>query len=104
MDVAGAHDMLSAVADNLRITGTVRPAPVPFTFEGRALHAPAGEALVAALLVAGIVRLGEGHDQARPYAALCMMGVCQQCLVRVDGRLAQACLTPICAGMVVTAA
>jgi predicted molibdopterin-dependent oxidoreductase YjgC len=30
-----------------------------------------------------------------------MMGTCQQCLVRVDGRLAQACITPVRAGMVV---
>jgi predicted molibdopterin-dependent oxidoreductase YjgC len=28
-----------------------------------------------------------------------MMGVGQQCLVRVDGRLAQACLVPVRAGL-----
>ena len=28
-----------------------------------------------------------------------MMGVCQECLVRVDGELRQACLTPVENGM-----
>ena len=104
IDVAGMRDMLIPVIDSLRIAGIARPAPVPFSFEGRALHAPEGEALAAALLAAGIRRLGEGLGPARPYAALCMMGVCQQCLVRVDGRLVQACLTPLRAGMVVSGA
>jgi predicted molibdopterin-dependent oxidoreductase YjgC len=104
MDAIAGADMLGDVAHDLRIAGIARPAPVSFTFEGTALTAPAGESLAAALLAAGIRRLGEGADPARPRTALCMMGVCQQCLVRVDGRLAQACLRPVSAGMVVTAA
>lgn len=73
-----------------------------FSFEGQALHAPEGEPLAAALLAAGIRRLGEGPGA--PRAAFCMMGTCQQCLVRVHGRLAQACLVPVRAGMAVTRA
>lgn len=88
--------------DGLRIAGVARPAEVGFSFEGRALRAPAGEMLAAALLAAGVRRLGEGPGSAR--AAFCMMGVCQQCLVRVDGAIAQACLVPVRAGMVVSAA
>lgn len=86
----------------LRIAGIERPAEVAFTFEGRVLRAPAGESLAAALLAAGVQRLGEGPGS--PRAAFCMMGTCQQCLVRVDGKLAQACLVPVRAGMGVTAA
>lgn len=104
MDAIACHDMLMGVADDLRIAGMTRPAPVAFTFDGAALRAPAGESLAAALIASGIRRLGEGLDPARPRAALCMMGVCQQCLVRVDGRLAQSCLVPVRAGMVVTPA
>jgi sarcosine oxidase subunit alpha len=104
MDAPATPDMLRTVAPDLRIKGVVRPAPVAFTFEGAALSAPAGESLAAALLARGIRRLGEGADPARPRAALCLMGVCQQCLVRVDGRLAQACLVPVREGMTVTAA
>ncbi len=87
---------------SLRIAGIERPAEVAFTWEGRTLRAPAGESLAAALLTEDVRRLGEGPGS--PRAAFCMMGTCQQCLVRVDGRLAQACLTPVRAGMSVTAA
>ena len=104
MDVIAREDMLIPVAHDLRIAGIERPASVSFSFDGVTLSAPAGESLAAALLASGIRRLGEGLDPARPRAALCMMGVCQQCLVRVDGRLAQSCLVPVRAGMVVTRA
>jgi predicted molibdopterin-dependent oxidoreductase YjgC len=92
------------VAHDLRIAGITRPAPVSFTFDGEVLMAPAGEALAVALLASGIRRLGEGLDADRPRVALCLMGVCQQCLVRVDGRLVQSCLTPVRAGLRVTRA
>lgn len=104
MDAIAGRDMLTSVADDLRIAGMTRPAPVAFTFDGVELRAPEGESLAAALIASGIRRLGEGLDPARPRAALCMMGVCQQCLVRVDGRLAQSCLVPVRAGMVVAPA
>jgi predicted molibdopterin-dependent oxidoreductase YjgC len=86
----------------MRIAGIARPAEVDFVYEGQALRAPVGESLAAALMAAGVRRLGEGPGS--PRAAFCMMGTCQQCLVRVDGRLVQACLTPVRAGLVVTAA
>jgi predicted molibdopterin-dependent oxidoreductase YjgC len=98
MDARPRLDMLATVAETLRIAGIGRPAEVTFRFDGAELRAPAGESLAAALLAQGIRRLGEGA--AAPRAALCMMGVCQQCLVRVDGKLAQACLVPVRAGMV----
>ncbi len=98
------RDMLTSVADDLRIAGMTRPATITFRFGDAVIEAPEGESLAAALIACGIRRLGEGLDPARPRAALCMMGVCQQCLLRVDGRLAQACLVPVRAGMVVTPA
>ncbi len=104
MDASARVDMLGRVAQDLRIAGITRPEPVSFTFEGMTITAPAGESLAAALIASDIRRLGEGLDAARPRAALCMMGVCQQCLVRVDGRLAQSCLVPVRAGIVVTGA
>ena len=104
MDVIACGDMLTRVTHDLRIAGIQRPASVCFSFEGTTLSAPAGESLAASLLACGIRRLGEGLDPERPRAALCMMGVCQQCLVRVDGSLAQSCLVPVRAGMVVTRA
>jgi predicted molibdopterin-dependent oxidoreductase YjgC len=88
------------VSDSLRIPGVARPAEVFFSFDGRQLRAPVGESLAAALLAAGVRRLGEGPGS--PRAAFCMMGTCQQCLVRVEGRLVQACLTPVRAGLTAT--
>jgi len=82
---------------SLRVGGIGRPADVEFTWQGRVLRAPAGESLAAALLAAGVRRLGEGPGA--PRAAFCMMGTCQQCLLRVDGALAQACLVPVRAGL-----
>jgi sarcosine oxidase subunit alpha len=86
------------MSDTLRIAGIARPAEVEFRWQGRAFRAPVGESLAAALMAEGIRRLGEGPGS--PRAAFCMMGTCQQCLVRVDGRLAQACLVQVRAGMV----
>jgi sarcosine oxidase subunit alpha len=87
------------VSESLRIPGITRPTEVEFLHAGQRLRAPVGESLAAALMAAGLRRLGEGPGS--PRAAFCMMGTCQQCLVRVDGKLAQACLTPVRAGMVV---
>jgi predicted molibdopterin-dependent oxidoreductase YjgC len=88
----------------LRITKFQRPAPVSITVEGQKVTAHPGESLAAALIAAGLWRFGEGEDPARPRTAFCMMGVCQQCLLRLDGRLVQACLTPVAAGQEVTRA
>jgi predicted molibdopterin-dependent oxidoreductase YjgC len=89
---------------SLRIAGIARPAPVTISVDGARIEAHPGESLAAALIAAGRWRFGEGEDPARPRTAFCMMGVCQQCLLRVDGRLVQACLTPVAAGQVVTPA
>ena len=89
---------------SLRIVQVSRPAPVTITVEGVSIAAYPGESLAAALIAAGLWRFGEGEDPARPRTAFCMMGVCQQCLLRLDGRLVQACLTPVAAGQEVTRA
>ncbi|UPY37325.1 (2Fe-2S)-binding protein [Sediminicoccus sp. KRV36] len=90
------------MTSSLRIAGIARPADIAFTFQGERITAPAGESLAAALLAAGIRHLGDGPNA--PRAAFCMMGVCQQCLVRLEGQLVQACLTPVRDGMRVTPA
>ena len=84
---------------DLRIASIHRPPPVTITVDGRAMRAHPGESLAAALLAEGERNLGPGLDPARPRTVLCMMGVCQQCLLRVDGAVTQACLTPVRAGM-----
>lgn len=72
------------------------------TFEGRAIAFRPGDSLAAALLAAGIGALRQSPVDASPRAPYCMMGVCFECLVEVDGRQnQQACLTPAEGGMVV---
>lgn len=87
---------------SLRIPQFERPAPVIIKVEGQQVSAHPGESLAAALIAFGFWRFGAGEDPTRPRTAFCMMGVCQQCLLSLDGRLVQACLTPVVAGQEVT--
>src|SRR5579871_4288200 len=89
----------------LRIeAGVERPASVTITVDGRPVPAIPGESVAAALLAAGIRRLGASFRAGGPRGAFCFMGVCQECLVRIDGRPVQACTTPVCAGMTIALA
>ncbi len=72
---------------------------IEFRFQGRALAAEPGQTLAAALANAGVLIDPEG----RPRIALCGMGVCQECLVLVNGRSERACLALVEAGMEVEA-
>ena len=69
-------------------------------FEGEACEVPAGVTVAAALL---------GHDddhfcrsaaEGQKRAPYCLMGVCFECLVEIDGIMnRQACLEPVREGM-----
>jgi predicted molibdopterin-dependent oxidoreductase YjgC len=75
---------------------------VRITYEGREILAWPGDSLAAALLSAGILDLHDTPVTGSPRAPYCMMGVCFDCLVEVDGLAnCQACMTPVAAGMVV---
>jgi predicted molibdopterin-dependent oxidoreductase YjgC len=63
--------------------------------DGVSIEAYEGEMLAAALMAAGIWRLRDSPRTGRPRGAFCMMGVCQECLVRVNGRLVQSCRTKV---------
>ena len=63
--------------------------------------APAGEPLATSLLAAGYVMLRHSPNRHNPRGAFCLMGVCQECAIHVDGQIVQACMTPVRAGMVV---
>lgn len=71
-----------------------------FSFEGRSLEAREGDTLAAALLAGGIGHFRATPVSASPRAPWCMMGVCFDCLVEVDGVASrQACLIPVREGM-----
>lgn len=73
---------------------------VQIEFEGLPLTVPGEVSLAAALLASGIHHTRESAINARLGAPYCMMGVCFECLVEVDGQAnAQACLVPVRPGM-----
>lgn len=77
-------------------------ARVTLTIAGRAVVANDGDTVAAALLAAGIGHCRTTPVSGAPRAPYCMMGVCFDCLVTVDGiGNRQACLTPVRSGMVV---
>ena len=80
---------------------TIRPM-VEFLVDGVAVEAPAGECLAVSLACAGRLRLRSSPRAGTARGAFCFMGVCQECAIRVDGELRQACLTPVRAGMTVS--
>jgi D-hydroxyproline dehydrogenase subunit gamma len=77
-----------------------RARQVHFTFEGEAMSAHRGDSVAAALLGAGI-----GHSRTTPKSATarapyCMMGVCFECLIEIDGVAnRQGCLVEVRDGM-----
>ena len=78
-------------------------ATVTIYIDGCAVTAEAGESIAAAMLrqPMGWSRTTSVSQSRR--APYCMMGVCFECLVAVDGRGSlQGCLTPVRDGMRVT--
>lgn len=76
------------------------PDHVRITLDGMPLSVPAGVSLAAALLAHDVGHTRESPVNGRPGAPYCMMGVCFECLVEVDGQAnAQACLIQVEDGM-----
>jgi predicted molibdopterin-dependent oxidoreductase YjgC len=87
----------------LRRLEGLRPAPrVAFTFAGRPMQARQGSSVAAALLENGVLEFRRALRAPGPRAPFCLMGVCFECLVVIDGRRhRQACLTRIAEGMAI---
>src|SRR5579862_333314 len=77
-------------------------AAASFIFNGATCTGLEGESIAAALMAAGIATFGHRKDGA-PRGLWCGVGVCQECLVNVDGKPSvRACMTTLNAGMTVT--
>ena len=75
---------------------------VAFSFNGERMHARAGDSVAAALAANGVQAVRHSPAQGRPRGPYCMMGVCFDCLVTIDGAAnQQACLVPVRLGMAV---
>src|SRR5262245_22433282 len=81
---------------DLRIAGIDRGRALTLLVDGGAVAAFEGESIAAALAAAGhrLTRWTERTGEPRGY--FCGMGVCQDCLITVDGRPnVRACMTPV---------
>ena len=77
-------------------------ASVAFTFEGMPMMAAPGETVAAALLAAGVRSVRSTAVSGSARAPWCMMGVCFDCLVEIDGVAnRQGCMVVVSPGMVV---
>ena len=75
-------------------------AAVAIQVDGKALEARSGDTLAGALIAAGVSPFRMTPVGGKPRSAYCMMGVCFDCLVTVDGVAnRQACLVPVREGM-----
>ena len=86
--IEGAHGRWVRIA-------RARGESVPFTIDGIPVRGRAGEMLIAAILA---VRpdLGCLPPDRRSRAGFCLIGLCQDCWVRLgDGRRVRACTTPL---------
>jgi NADPH-dependent 2,4-dienoyl-CoA reductase/sulfur reductase-like enzyme len=73
---------------------------VAFTFDGTPISASEGDSVAAALLAAGIRVFRTTPVSGAPRGPYCMMGVCFECLARIDGvENQQGCLVPVREGM-----
>jgi D-hydroxyproline dehydrogenase subunit gamma len=66
---------LSDLADN----------PITMTVDGKAIRARSSDTVAAALLAVGLAHCRTTSVSDKPRGPYCMMGVCFDCLVTVDG-------------------
>ena len=73
---------------------------VTVNIEGEDVRVPVGESVAAAALVHNLVFTRTTPISGSPRAPLCMMGVCFECLMEIDGLPnRQACQVQVAEGM-----
>lgn len=87
--------LFQPIISEVRATRTVS-----LTFNDQPLNVPADMSVAAALLMSGINRFRATPVSESPRAPYCMMGVCFECLVDIDGvPNRQSCLIEVADGM-----
>ncbi|YBV93895.1 (2Fe-2S)-binding protein (plasmid) [Phyllobacteriaceae bacterium JZ32] len=77
-----------------------RRKPIEITVEGERVTAREGDTVAAALLASGLDVRRSTAVSGAPRLPYCMMGVCFDCLVTIDGvGNRQGCLVPVREGM-----
>lgn len=72
---------------------------VTFEFDGSPVRAQRGDTVAMALWRQGVLDLRSSSRDGEPRGMLCAMGICFECLVRVDGAVVRACMQPVQEGM-----
>lgn len=86
-----------------RVSDDPESVAVGIFFDDEPIAARAGDSVAAALLSAGVTHLRTTPVTGAPRAPYCMMGVCFDCLVNIDGQgNCQACLVTVSEGMRIT--
>jgi D-hydroxyproline dehydrogenase subunit gamma len=76
--------------------------PVIFHFNRQPITAAQGQTVAMALWAAGIRTLKVSAKRGEPRGMFCGMGICQECVVWIDGRRSESCQTIATSGMSVT--
>jgi len=74
-------------------------AAIDFTFDGRRVTARQGQSVAMALWDAGVRALRESPRDAAPRGVFCAIGICQECVVVIDGVRRPACTTLVRPGL-----
>ena len=75
---------------------------IGIVFEGRQVTAREGDSVAAALLAAGLRGLRATPVSGESRAPWCMMGICFDCLMEIDGLASrQACMVTVAEGMII---
>ena len=74
---------------------------VQVSLDNRSIMLPCGMNLAAALLGAGEIISKVSPTSKKPCSPHCLMGVCYECLMEIDGINRQACMTTVVPGMVI---
>lgn len=74
---------------------------VTVTLDGAPVSLPAGMNVAAALLGMGEIISRISPASHNPCSPHCLMGVCYECLMEINGVNRQACMTPVSEGMVI---
>jgi predicted molibdopterin-dependent oxidoreductase YjgC len=86
---------------DLRMEGVACSDEVIFRFAGQPVRARRGESVAMALWAMGQRELRHSSKDGSPRGVLCNMGICYECLVRIDGAVVRACMVPVTEGLVV---
>ena len=76
--------------------------PVTFAVDGARVEAHRGQTIAAALLASGRRVFRHTRNAGKPRGLYCGMGVCFDCIVKVDGQTERACMVKVEDGMQVT--